>query len=74
MIILILCIGIYIASCIGAYFRIRECYLPNGRWSNITPEFGDITMCFIPIVNTVIALFLYSGRKTCNKFFRIPKK
>ena len=51
-----------------------------GIWSYLNPDFSDVFICFVPLFNTMTAMFswifFYPVRKESNryhKFFKIKK-
>ena len=75
---------IYISSAFASYKFIQKSHGPGGRWQGVDPMVFDAVLLFIPVWNTLFALFSWGigpyesrgGREGVSvlvKFFRIKK-
>lgn len=71
----------YGVSVLGAYKFVQKSHSKGGRWDLLYPNCADVTIIFLPILNSFLAIdYLFKGYLPKNskthlaiKFFRINK-
>jgi hypothetical protein len=75
MTIILIPILVYVLSFIALYKYFQVEFGPKGNSSDMSPECAYIAVCFVPIINTILAvgswLFFWPYKGDAKKFFRI---
>ena len=76
----IICIVVYLISCLISWYYMHLVYSKYGVWPNSYPDISDLLIVFCPLLNTIFAIIIWLVQwpikgeiDRYNKFFKIKK-